>query len=300
MPGEHLEQLGEYELFFADTGPTDAPTLIYLHGGPGYNSHSFQNLIGENLENYRVVYLDQRGCGLSEEPEADLKNFTVDALVSDLEAVRAFLGIEKFTPLGHGFGAVIALDYARQHPNHTERVIAVNPWLHFPELSQVLLQQASALSGKEPDFDDDTEMNTDNDIDDPEANVEKAFALLNAHDLLNALHFQDAKSRMRLEFADAESGLLAGGLMQEGLVANGLWKLEYPLYLAGIRAPIQVIAGAHDISSYPSQTDWLVDLSKAGIQVLDTGHYPWLDDPDEFAKAVQRIMESGQAKQIKN
>lgn len=57
-----------------------------------------------------------------------------------------------------------------------------------------------------------------------------------------------------------------------------------------ITRPIFVIAGVHDRSSYPEQTDWLQDLGGADVTVLDTGHYPWLDDEDAFAGALQEAL----------
>ncbi len=275
----HLEELNGVELYFEDTGPRDAPAIIYLHGGPGYNSYSFQDIVGESLSRYRVVYLDQRGCGRSGAlPVNDLSVYTVDAMVDDLEAVRDFLGLDRFTPLGHGFGAVIGLEYARRFPQRTAMVIAVNPWVHFPELSRTLLEEAARLT--------DTPLT--NIPADSESRVEKAFSMLNSRDLLTALHFPNPQSRLRLEFSDSESGLLAGGEVQEGLVLNGLWDLEYPMYFAAITRPIAVIAGTADATSYPGQTDWLVDLASADIAEIDgAGHYPWLDDLDGFVLALE-------------
>jgi proline iminopeptidase len=278
----HLEELNGVELYFEDTGPRDAPAIIYLHGGPGYNSCVFQDIVGESLSRYRVVYLDQRGCGRSGAlPVDDLSVYTVDAMVDDLEAVRNFLGLERFTPLGHGFGAVIGLEYARRFPEHTSMVVALNPWVHFPELSRTLLEEAARL----------TNTPLTNIPADSESRVEKAFSMLNSRDLLTALHFPNPQSRLRLEFSDSESGLLAGGEVQEGLVLNGLWDLEYPMYFAAISRPIAVIAGTSDATSYPGQTDWLVDLASADIAEIDgAGHYPWLDDLDGFALALETFL----------
>ncbi len=278
----HLEELNGVELYFEDTGPRDAPAIIYLHGGPGYNSYAFQDIVGEHLSRYRVVYLDQRGCGRSGAlPVNDLSVYTVDAMVDDLEAVRDFLGLERFTPLGHGFGAVIGLEYARRFPQRTAMVIAVNPWVHFPELSRTLLEEAARLT--------DTPLT--NVPADSESRVEKAFSMLNSRDLLTALHFPNPQSRLRLEFSDSESGLLAGGEVQEGLVLNGLWDLEYPMYFAAITRPVAVIAGTSDATSYPGQTDWLVDLASADIAEIDgAGHYPWLDDLDGFVLALETFL----------
>ena len=283
----YFEELNGVELYFEDTGPTDAPAIIYLHGGPGYNAYSFRDLAGDALTRYRVVYLDQRGCGRSGTlPDHDLGFFTVDALVDDLEAVREFLNLEHFTPLGHGFGALLALEYARRFSRRTDQVIAVNPWIHFPELSRTLLEEAARLS----------ERPLENVPSDSETRVEQAFALLNSRDLLTALHFPNPQGRMRLEFSDTESSLLAGGTLQEGLVANGLWDFEYPPYFAEITRPITVIAGMLDVTSYPGQTDWLVDLAGAELLELeDAGHYPWVDDLDSFVAALGQALPPAKA-----
>jgi proline iminopeptidase len=277
---EYLEELNGAELFFADSGTENAPVIVFLHGGPGYNSYSFQDIAGEYLDQYRVIYLDQRGCGRSSEPAPEAMNYTIDALVNDLEAVREFLEIDSWTPLGHGFGALLALEYARRFAHHTDKVIAVNPWIHYPELSQVLLESAARLS----------EHSLTEIPEKPEDRIEKAFSMLNASDLISRLHFPNPQSRLRLEFSDAESTLLAGGTMQEMLVFNGLWDFEYPNYLADISKLILVIAGVQDVTSYPSQSDWLVDLAGADLIELETGHYPWLEQPDEFAAAIQNFI----------
>lgn len=295
-----FERLNGADLYFEVTGPEDAsagePPIVFLHGGPGYNSYSFRELFGERLEGRRVVYLDQRGSGRSgalEDTEQGAQTLDLDTLVADVEALREYLGAERIVPLGHGFGALVALEYARRHPTRTPRVIVVNPWVHFPDLALTLLREASALRGTP--------------LDDPAgalrastpegeyspvggARVEAAFSLLNARDLLNALQFRDAASRMRLEFTDTGGQLAGGGEVQEALVTQGLWEFEYPPFLQELRRPLFVIAGVHDRTSYPEQVEWLADLGGADVTVLDAGHYPWLDDEDAFAEALEEAL----------
>jgi proline iminopeptidase len=273
----HFEKLNGVELYFEVAGSEDAAqTLVYLHG-LGYNSYSFREVVGESLSSHRVVYLDQRGCGRSESLEADPALFTVDAFVDDLEALRAHLNLRSFTPVGHGFGAIIALEYARRFPRAVNAVVAVSPWVHFPELSRQLLDSAMRLTDRVVDVPEDSE-----------ARAEQAFSL--REDLLSVLYFPNPAARLHLEFVDTESGLFGGGTVQETLVYNRLWDLEYPLYFPEIQTPVICIAGEGDVTSYPAQTDWLVDLLNAELEVLDTGHYPWLEDTQKFVEALERAL----------
>ncbi|RTR30268.1 alpha/beta fold hydrolase [Deinococcus radiophilus] len=267
--------------------------LVFLHGGPGYQSASFRELFGDKLKEWSggSLLLDQRGSGRSAPLEDTEQGDELDLnlLVDDLEALREHLDIEQIIPLGHGFGALVALEYARRFPQHTKRVVAVNPWLHFPGLALTLLAEASALKGQElQDPADDVREQT------PEgaypavgsARIQAAFELLNARDLLNTLQFVSPQSRMQLEFIDAEQALPSRAEVGEALVYQGMWEFEYPAFLEEIRRPVSVIAGVHDRTSYPEQTDWLVDLGGAELTVLDAGHYPWLDDEEAFAEAL--------------
>lgn len=277
----HFETLGEVELYFEHVGPRNAPAVLFLHGGPGYNSYSFQDQMGEFLEPLQMVYLDQRGCGRSGPLEGDL---TIDDLVEDAEAVRAFLDIDQIIPLGHGFGAIIALEYARRFPEHVPKVITINPWIHMSELAKTLLYHASQLSGLP--FEDPA----DNPSSIGLARIERAFGQIGIQTLFNSLQFIDARSRLRLEFSDTESQLLGSSDVQASLVHQGLWEFNYAGYLLECIRPVSVIFGTHDQTSYPHQTDWLIDLVQAEPTELEAGHYPWVDDPDRLAEEIIRTV----------
>lgn len=73
----------------------------------------------------RYVRYDQRGCGLS---DADVRDFSLDAWVGDLEAVVDGLGLERFALLGMSQGGAVAIAYAVRHPERVSRLVLVGAY----------------------------------------------------------------------------------------------------------------------------------------------------------------------------
>ena len=67
-----------------------------------------------------VVRYDERGFGMSDWAVDD---FSIDARLSDLEAVVAASGFERFALLGMSGGAPVALAYAATHPERVSRIV---------------------------------------------------------------------------------------------------------------------------------------------------------------------------------
>lgn len=115
------------------------PWFVYLQGGPGFGcgppqSNGLTHLVLE--QGYQMLYLDQRGTGMSstitaaslalignEKEQADyLKLFRADSIVEDCEAVRKCLTAEypaemkKWSVFGQSFGGFCAVTYLSKHP----------------------------------------------------------------------------------------------------------------------------------------------------------------------------------------
>ena len=125
--GEHRLIENGVKLWYEVAGqpqPEQTPVL-FLHGGPGYNSYSFENTIGKQLQRHmQMIYLDERGSGRSERPVDG--DYSMPTLVADVEALRKSLGVPKLTLMGHSFGGTIALEYAARYPEHVQRLIVLD------------------------------------------------------------------------------------------------------------------------------------------------------------------------------
>lgn len=69
---------------------------------------------------YRLVRYDARGCGLS---DWNVTDHDLDAQVADLEAVVDAAGLAQFALLGISQGGVVAIEYARRHPQRVSKLV---------------------------------------------------------------------------------------------------------------------------------------------------------------------------------
>ena len=102
-----------HEIYFEQCGNPDGKPALVLHGGPGGGISAFLRQ-GHDPARYRIILFDQRGSGQST-PYASVTNNTTWDLVSDIEALRAHLEIERWQVVGGSWGSTLALTYAILH-----------------------------------------------------------------------------------------------------------------------------------------------------------------------------------------
>ena len=117
---EHLDVGNDHRVYIEDGGAEDGIPVVFLHGGPGAGCKpSHRQFFAP--DRYRSVLIDQRGAGRSL-PFGTTAANTTQHLVSDLEHVREYLGIDKWVLFGGSWGAALGLYYAQVHP---ERVLGI-------------------------------------------------------------------------------------------------------------------------------------------------------------------------------
>ena len=109
-----------HEIYFEECGNPSGPPVVFLHGGPGSGCNPTQRRFFDP-KHYRIILLDQRGCGRST-PQGEMRDNTTDDLVSDIEALRQHLNIARWHVFGGSWGSTLALAYAIKHTN---RVISL-------------------------------------------------------------------------------------------------------------------------------------------------------------------------------
>jgi pimeloyl-ACP methyl ester carboxylesterase len=117
------------------------PVLLLIHGMAG-TCESWQAVIEPLAQRHTVIAPDLPGHGESETGGGD---YSLGALATVLRDLLAALGHERATLVGHSLGGGIAMQFAYQFPELTERLVLVSSGGLGPEVNPVL--RAAALPG---------------------------------------------------------------------------------------------------------------------------------------------------------
>lgn len=107
-------------------GPTmrEKPTMLFLHGGPGFDHAYFKPALEDLTDLAQLIYLDQRSQGRS--GKAPIATCTIEQMADDAVALCRALDITRPVILGHSYGGFVALHMALRHPDVAGALILVD------------------------------------------------------------------------------------------------------------------------------------------------------------------------------
>ena len=129
----HSEMLNvseKHAIYYEECGNPAGYPDVFLHGGPGSGCNPTQRRFFDPSF-YRIILLDQRGCGLST-PQGCIEDNTLDALVSDIETLKLHLNIKDWLVFGGSWGSTLALAYAIAYPSSVTGLILRGIFLSRP------------------------------------------------------------------------------------------------------------------------------------------------------------------------
>ncbi len=112
---------GAHRLYWEQCGNPQGTPALFLHGGPG-GGCTANNRRWFDPQRYRIILLDQRGCGRSQ-PTGELAANTTEHLLGDIEALRQRCAVERWLLMGGSWGATLALAYAQRHPARVRALV---------------------------------------------------------------------------------------------------------------------------------------------------------------------------------
>jgi pimeloyl-ACP methyl ester carboxylesterase len=248
-------------------GPGDGQKIVFVHGLGGSQS-TWQIVLGELAERYRVAAIDLPGHGQSDKSvSADYSTPALAAAVA--EALKAL----KVTPaivVGHSLGGAVALHLALQHADEVAGLVLVNSAGLGNEIAGELLDLMDGEPGKATArallelFFADQRLVVDRGIDEMAQN-------------------QLADGAWAAQRAVAAAAFDRGG--QRLAVREQLAQVTTPTLIAW-GAKDRVIPLAHAIAAVSVMPDAVLKLLPA------VGHVPQVEDAPGLARAIDRFARS--------
>lgn len=257
--------------------------LICLPGGP-MRASAYLGDLGGLAARRQLVLPDLRGTGDSGVPE-DPSTYRCDRLVDDVEALRAHLGLDRIDVLAHSAGADLALLYAARHPDRLRTLTLVTPSTRAVgiEVSDRDLREAAELRRDEPWY--------------PEARAAQEALLAGGPfaELWPAVRpltygRWDERARAHAEASAGQTNAEARG----HYAGDGAFDPAATVAaLRELAVPVLVLAGEYDGHPSPDRATELAALFPGAEFAVQrgAGHFPWLDHPGAFARAVAAFLD---------
>lgn len=254
-------------LRYAERGPAGGPAILMLHGYSD-SSFSFSRILPLIPDDFRIVVVDQRGHGGSDQPAS---GYSADDMARDAVALLDVLKIDRAIAVGHSMGSFVARRMAVLAPARVSALVLLGAGLRT---------DTEAIKSMH----DPIEAFTDP--------VDRQF--------LREFQLSTIFKPVPDEFVDRavdESAKLKAATWKQ--ILAGL--LAYPGGEGAIACPTFILNGDKDaVFAVADQQALASAIPGATITILpNIGHAPHWEDPDRFAAElvafVRKIAAAGSA-----
>jgi pimeloyl-ACP methyl ester carboxylesterase len=278
--------VGDVRLFFDVEGPKlvpdgtamrEQPTLLLLHGGPGFDHSIFKPWFGQLRDSAQLVYLEHRGNGRSDRgPDGELH---LDRWGDDVRAFCEALEIREPVVLGVSFGGFVAQAYATRHPDHPRGLILCNTTARHRE--DRVLEMFERLGGRE------TRAAAAAYLRNPSLETLSDFARLCVPVYNRRPQDVDALARA-LPHSNFDLNI--------SFFRDEFRRFDFGAALASVRCPTLVIAGEDDPITPVADSEDIAAALPAHLVRLERfpgcGHPVYQDDDERFFRVVREFLRS--------
>jgi len=234
----------------------------------------------------RLVFYDPRGRGRSDSP--DTLRVSLEHQISDVEAIRQGLGIERMALIGwSGLGMEMAV-YAMRHPDRVTRIVQVAPVAprNSPHNERAYAERTSRIDG-EALARLEARRAAGEFADDPAGYCRARTEITRVASFARAERAAEVPDVCEYpnEWSENLEPLFRALL---GSFGDYDWRAD----LVSLQVPRLVIHGAADAFPVEGSREWVQGFPSARLIVLeDAGHYPFIERPDAFFPAVDAFLD---------
>jgi proline iminopeptidase len=259
---------------------------LFLHGGPGNTSNYFEALPVAKLmeQKMQLIYFDQRGGGRSASSKDS--NYSIRRMEMDIEEIRNFLKIKKWSVIGHSFGGVIMTAYARDYPGNIRSLVYAHCMLDAKTaLESHINNGIRLLKEVNDDFVVDKQLSPFNQM--MSVHAELAKKGIEYKIMFRSQHEKDIDDSL----ISASTPHFNQDFQRFVWNMHEYMKIDYSVYTKDITCPVLVIAGKKDYAIGPDNyKSWKFPDMK--LVLYDGGHDSFQEEPHWFADKVINFLDA--------
>ena len=269
-------------IFYRESGPKDAPTLLLLHGLPS-SSRMFQPLLTRLANKYHMVAPDYPGYGHSDWPDPKQFDYTFDHIARIIEDFTQVLGLSRYTLYMQDYGGPVGFRMALDHPERVEALIVQDAVAHNDGLGANWATRRAFWADRSA-HEEALRKNllslvvtkTRHVGDDPNVELYDPDLWNDEYAFLNSPGQAQIQSDLFYDY-------------RTNVDAYPTWQA----WMQKTQPPLLVIWGKHDLSFDPGEPErYRKDVPKAEVHVLNAGHFALDTKADEIAAIVRQFVSS--------
>jgi len=261
--------------------------LILIAGGPGGTHLGLRRFDSLAKSNVQLIYFDAFGRGKSDTAK-DVKEYTLDRDIEDIEGLRKAMHLNKISLLGHSYGGVVAQGYAVKYGQNLSHLILANTFhsfimwqenddnsnheikTNYPEVWAELMKirEQGAVSSDEKH---------------QEIYGKVPYGFLYGY---NPEHFEPNPAVRRKPYPNSFNAKLYYQMVgKDGdfIVGSDIGSFDYRKDLRNLKMPVLIIAGRYDRVAVPwMQVKFKEYCPQAQFVIFEhSGHNPQVEEPEK-------------------
>jgi proline iminopeptidase len=259
-------------LFIEEVG-TGFP-LVVLHGGPGMDHTMFRPWLDPLGDEFRLLYVDQRGQGRSD--RVDPATLSLEVFARDVELLADALALDEYALLGHSFGAIVTTWHATNLGTAAAYVISGGAD-SSDELMADVQASFETLGDRRGAI---------------EASWEREKTVATEEEAARLVADQAPFHFHRDPPAGAFSATRFSPDVLRHFANVGYGDFDYRDALGGVTRPTLVVVGDHDLTTTPRAARVLHDgIPGSELAVIaNAGHMSFVEEQDVYLSAVRDFL----------
>ncbi len=278
----HHVDIGDTRLHIAERG--SGYPLIALHGGPGLDYHTWGDYLDPLTDAYRLILVDQRAQGLSDEAHED--TWTLKQMAHDVKLLAEALHLDRYAVLGHSYGSFVALQNAVDFPGAAAQTIVSSG---VPSARYLMGYVNSCLNAFEPiELREQVKASW---AKESSVQTQADFEVI-MHEQL-PFHFSNPLDPRIPEYEGRSAGAIYSPNVLRHFAKEEYGGIEVEAQLPSVQHPVLVLAGRDDRTcSVEAANAIAAGIPGAVLTVFEhSGHMTYVEENDKYLSVLRAFLD---------